>query len=121
MTHMRRPWRRRTAVRVSRARTLTVRSRIVVAILGVAAFGLAASGVASYLVQRQGVFAAVDAQLLNTVPNLKTIASGKTSTSPLTSVDAVLRVAMQQVIPASNEHVTGFIAHTTAIVPAVNL
>ena len=74
-----------------------------VAILGVAAFGLAASGVASYLVQRQGVFAAVDTQLLNTVPNLKTIASGKTSTTPLTSVDAVLRVAMQQVIPAPHE------------------
>ena len=74
-----------------------------VAILGVTAFGLTASGVASYLVQRQGVFAAVDAQLLHTVPNLKTIASGKTSTTPLTSVDSVLRVAMQQIIPASNE------------------
>ena len=92
-----------------------------VAILGVAAFGLAASGVASYLVQRQGVFAAVDAQLLHTVPNLKTIASGKTSTSPLTSVDAVLRVAMQQVIPASHESVLGFVNQKPALVPAVNL
>ncbi|HEY5180418.1 MAG TPA: HAMP domain-containing sensor histidine kinase [Dermatophilaceae bacterium] len=98
-----------------------MRSRIVVAILGVAAFGLAASGVASYLVQRQGVFAAVDAQLLHTGPNLKTIASGKTSTSPLTSVDAVLRVAMQQVIPASHESVLGFVNKKPALVPAVNL
>ena len=80
-----------------------------VAILVVAALGLAASGVASYLVQRQGVLAAVDAQLLHTVPNLKTIASGKTSDAPLTSVDAVLRVAMQQMIPAANESVLGFI------------
>jgi len=93
----------------------------VVAILGVAAFGLAASGVASYLVQRQGVFAAVDTQLLNTVPNLKTIASGKTSTTPLTSVDAVLRVAMQQVIPAPHESVLGFVNGKPALVPAVNL
>lgn len=121
MTHMNRPWARRTAVRGGRVRTLTVRSRIVVAILGVAAFGLAASGVASYLVQRQGVLAAVDAQLLNTVPNLKTIAAGQTSTTPLTSVDSVLRVAMQQIIPAADESVLGFVNNKPALVPAVNL
>ena len=92
-----------------------------VAILGVTAFGLAASGTASYLVQRQGVFAAVDAQLLHIVPNLKTIASGKTSPAPLTSVDAVLRVAMQQVIPAANESLLGFVDGKAALVPAVNL
>jgi two-component system OmpR family sensor kinase len=93
----------------------------VVAILGVTAFGLAASGGASYLVQRQGVLAAVDAQLLHTVPNLKTIASGKTSPAPLTSIDAVLRVSMQQVIPAANESVLGFVDGKAALVPAVNL
>ena len=92
-----------------------------IAILVAAGFGLGASGVASYLVQRQGVFAAVDAQLLHTVPNLKTIASGKTSTTPLTSVDSVLRVAMQQVIPASNESVLGFVNGKPALIPAVNL
>jgi len=86
-----------------------------------AAFGLAGSGVASFLVQRQGVLAAVDAQLLHTVPNLKTIASGKTSDAALTSVDAVLRVAMQQVIPAANESVLGFIDGKPALVTAVNL
>lgn len=121
MTHMNRPWARRTAVRGGRVRTLTVRSRIVVAILGVAAFGLAASGVASYLVQRQGVLAAVDSQLLNTVPNLQTIAAGQTSTTPLTSVDSVLRVAMQQIIPAAHESVLGFVNNKPALVPAVNL
>jgi two-component system OmpR family sensor kinase len=93
----------------------------VIAILVAAGFGLGASGVASYLVQRQGVFAAVDSQLLHTVPNLKTIASGKTSTAPLSSVDAVLRVAMQQVIPASNESVLGFVNKKPALIPAVNL
>jgi signal transduction histidine kinase len=93
----------------------------VVAILGVAAFGLAASGVASYLVQRQAVLAAVDAQLLNTVANLKTIAAGQTSTTTLTSVDSVLRVAMQQIIPAAHESVLGFVNNKPALVPAVNL
>jgi len=109
------------AARTGRRRTLSVRSRIVVSILAVAAFGLAASGVASYLVQRQGALAAVDTALLHTVPNLKTIASGKTSDAPLTSVDAVLRVAMQQVIPASNESVLGFIDGKPALVPAATL
>ena len=121
MTHMRTPWRPRRAALVGPRRILSVRSRIVVAILVVAAFGLAASGVASYLVQRQGVLSAVDAQLLHTVPNLKTIASGKTSGVPLTSVDALLRVALQQVIPAANESVLGFVDGEAALVPAVNL
>jgi two-component system OmpR family sensor kinase len=121
MTHMRRPSRRGHAVRANRARTLSVRSRIVIAILVAAGFGLGASGIASYLVQRQGVLAAVDSQLLHTVPNLKTIAAGKTSTAPLTSVDAVLRVAMQQVIPASNESVLGLVNKKPALIPAVNL
>jgi len=93
----------------------------VAAILVVAAFGLGASGVASYLVQRRGVLAAVDAQLLHTVPNLQTIGSGKTTTAPLTTVDAVLRVAMQQIIPAANESVLGFLDGKPALVPAVNL
>jgi len=82
MTPMRKPRWRGRAVRIRRRRILSVRSRIVVSILAVAGLGLAASGVASYLVQRQGVLRAVDAQLLNTVPNLNTIASGKTSDVP---------------------------------------
>jgi two-component system OmpR family sensor kinase len=67
------------------------------------------------------VLAAVDGQLLHTVPSLKAIASGKTSAAPLTSVDAVLRVAMQQMIPASSESVLGFVDGKPALVPAVNL
>ena len=58
MPQPRRRWR---ATRTGPRRTLSVRSRIVVAILVVAALGLAASGVASYLVQRKGALATVDA------------------------------------------------------------
>ncbi len=115
------PRRRWLVVRTGTRRVLSVRSRILVAILVVAALGLAASGVASYLVQRKGVLAAVDAQLLRTVPNLKAIAAGKTSNASLKSVDSVLRVAMQQLIPASNESVLGFIDAKPALVPTVNL
>jgi len=39
----------------------------------------------------------------------------------VTSVDAVLRVALQQVIPAANESVLGFVDGKPALVPAVNL
>jgi two-component system, OmpR family, sensor kinase len=121
MTHMPQPRRRWRAIRTGPRRTLSVRSRIVVAILVVAALGLAASGVASYLVQRKGVLATVDAQLLHTVPSLKAIAAGKTTGAPVTSVDSVLRLSMQQVIPASNESMLGFIDGKPALVPAVNL
>lgn len=105
-----------------------------VSILAVAGLGLAASGIAAYLVQREGVVASVDARLLRTVPDLKAIASGattdttdttSTSTSteptPLRDVDAILRVAMKQVIPAANESVLGLIDGTPALVPAANL
>ena len=118
---MGKPWRRWRLVRTGPRRSLSVRSRILVAILVVSAFGLAGSGVASYLVQRKEILAAVDAHLLHTVPNLKTIAAGKTTGAPLRSVDSVLRVAMQQVIPAPNESVLGFINGKPALVPAVNL
>ena len=104
-----------------RHRTLSVRWRIVVSILMVTALGLAASGVASYLVQREQVLTIIDDQLLRTVPELKTIAAGDTSAAPLTSVGAVLRAAMQQIIPASNESVLGFIDGMPALVPAANL
>ena len=92
-----------------------------VAILVVAALGLAASGVASYLVQRKGALATVDAQLLHTVPTLKAIAAGETTGTPVTSVDPVLRLAMQHVVPGSNESMLGFIDGKPALVPAVNL
>ena len=121
MTHTRSPWPRGGATRAGRRRILSVRSRIVVAILVVAAFGLATSGVACFLVQRQGALASVDSQLLGSVPNLKTIASRKTSGAPPTSVDAVLRAAMQQMIPASNVSVLGLVDGKPAVIPGVDL
>src|SRR5450759_3395121 len=41
--------------------------------------------------------------------------------APVTTVDSVLRLSMQQVIPASNESMLGFIDGKPALVPAVNL
>lgn len=90
-------------------------------ILAVAALGLAASGVASYLVQRERVMANVDSELMHVVPELKAVASGKTSVAPPATVDAVLRAAMQQIIPVANESVLGLIDGSPALVPAGSL
>src|ERR1035437_8883118 len=109
MNHMPQHSRRRTPPRTRPRRPAPVESAIVVAFLVVAALGLAASGGASYLVQRKGVLATVDAQLLHTVPSLKAIAAGETTGAPVTSVDSVLRLAMQHVVPGSNESMLGFI------------
>lgn len=102
-------------------RTLSVRSRILAAILAATAIGLAAAGVASYLVQRERVLSAVDDQLMHTVPELRAIAAGKTSANAPTTVEGVLRVSMQQIIPDANEGVLGFIDGAPALVPAVSM
>ena len=98
-----------------------MRSRIVVSILAATALGLTASGGASYLVQRERALASVDEQLMHTVAELKGIAAGTTSVTPPTTVDGVLRAAMQQLIPAADESVLGFINDDPALVPAVSL
>ncbi len=112
---------RRRQAAASRRRPLSARSRILASILLVTALGLAASGVASYLVQRERTLARVDAQLLHIVDELKTIAAGKTSASPPSTVDAVLRMAMEQIIPARNESALGLINNKPALISAVNL
>ena len=101
-----------------RRRGFSVRSRIIVAILTATTIGLAASGVASYLVQRQRVLTNVDEQLLQTVAELQTVASGTdTATTPAT-VETPLRATMQRLIPAPNESVLGLIDGKPAFIPS---
>ena len=114
--------RRRSEDAGARARRrLSVRSRIVVSILAVTALGLAASGVASFLVQRERALASVDSQLLHTVPELKSVAAGDTNAAAPKTAEAVLRAAMQRMIPSENESVLGLINGTPALVPAAKL
>ncbi|MHB1234698.1 MAG: sensor histidine kinase [Microbacteriaceae bacterium] len=121
MISVRRLRRRGHAERGIPSRALSVRSRILVSILLVTALGLAAAGAASYLVQRERVLSRVDVQLLHTVEELKTIAAGTTSASPPATVDAVLRLAVQQIIPARDESTLGLINDKPALISAVNL
>jgi signal transduction histidine kinase len=100
---------------------LSVRTRILVSILIVTALGLIASGGITYFVQRERVLAAVDENLLRTVPDLKSIAANGSSGTPPATVDALLRAAMQQVVPDAHESVLGIIDGKAALVPAATL
>lgn len=104
-----------------RRRTLSVRARILLSILAATALGLVAAGVASYLVQGERVRSAVDDQLLHSVSELKAIAAGETSDAPPSSVEGLLELAMQQLVPAVNEGVVGFINGEPALVPPTKL
>lgn len=95
--------------------------RILLSILAVTALGLASSGVAAAVVQADRIRAAVDDELLHSVSELTAIADGKTSDAPPSSVDALLRMAMQQMVPAAHESVVGFINGKPALIPATNL
>lgn len=112
---------RRGHARPRAHRTLSVRARISLSILVATALGLAAAGIASYLVQGERVRSAVDDQLLHTVSELTAIAEGKTSQAPPTSVEQLLKLAMQQLVPTANEGVVGFINGAPALVPPTNL
>lgn len=90
-------------------------------ILAVTAIGLAASGVASYLVQRERVLASVDEQLLRTVTELTAVASEGTGSETPDTVEALLRAAMQQMIPAADESVLGLVNGNPAFIPATTL
>ncbi|TAM70408.1 MAG: HAMP domain-containing histidine kinase [Microbacteriaceae bacterium] len=107
---------RHTTARVDR-RVLSVRARIVVTILLVAALGLLASGAATYFVQRERALAGVDQALMRSVTDLKAVASRDQATT----VDQLLRAAMQQSFPAQNESVLGIIDGQAALVPAGTL
>lgn len=91
------------------------------AILAITAVGLAGSGAASYLVQRERALAAVDSQLSRTVPALRAIAAGESSGQPPASASAVLREAMEQLVPAAHESTLGFIDYAPAFAPGGTL
>lgn len=100
---------------------LSVRSRILVSILATTAIGMAASGIAAYVVQTERARSSVDDQLLHTVSELKSIAEGSTSDSQPTSVNELLQLAMQQLVPSTNEGVVGFVNEEPAWIPPVTL
>lgn len=95
--------------------------RILLSILAVTALGLTATGVSLYVVQAERARSTVDDRLLRDVGELQAIADGETAEEPPTSVDALLRLAMQQIIPDENQAVVGIIDGRPALIPAGKL
>ncbi|WP_134402482.1 cell wall metabolism sensor histidine kinase WalK, partial [Cryobacterium sp. TMT4-10] len=92
---------------------LSVRVRILAAILLVAAAGLFASGAAASLVQRERTLDSVDSALTAEVGEARFIATESGSTS----LDAVLAAVVQQVRPGTNETTLAIIDGAAALAP----
>lgn len=121
MTAQRETSPRTTTRRHRKRRSVSVRTRILLAILAITAIGLAGSGAASYLVQRERALATVDAQLSRSVPELRAIAAEQASGEPPASVSTVLRAAMGQLVPSENESMLGLVDYVPAFVPGGRL
>ncbi|QNE47076.1 HAMP domain-containing histidine kinase [Glaciihabitans sp. INWT7] len=100
---------------MTRRRTITVsvRVRILAAMLVVAAAGMTVAGGTAFLVQRQRVLAQVDTRLEDTASRLRTIAADK----EYASIRELLTAAIQQITPDTNEGILGIIDGKPAVVP----
>ncbi|CAN5224964.1 ATP-binding protein [soil metagenome] len=100
---------------MTRRRTITVsvRVRILAAMLVVAAAGMTVAGGTAFLVQRQRVLAQVDTRLEDTASRLRSIAADK----EYPSIRELLTAAIQQITPDTNEGILGIIDGKPAVVP----
>lgn len=110
---------RRAAQRPRRSgKSVSVRVRILLAILAVSAVGLAGTGAASYLVQRERALASVDSQLSGVASALKEVAAREIANTPGVTVSGVLRAAMEQLVPPANQAVLGLVDFAPAFAPS---
>ena len=93
--------------------TVSVRVRILAAMLIVAAAGMTIAGGSAFLVQRERVLAQVDQRLNDTATRLHSIATEK----QYGSVRDLLTAAIQQITPDTNEGILGIIDGKSAVVP----
>ena len=93
--------------------TVSVRVRILAAMLAVAAAGMAIAGGTAFLVQRERVLSYVDQRLDETVGRLRSIAAETT----YPSVRDLLIAAIQQITPDTNEGILGIVDGKAAVVP----
>lgn len=93
--------------------TVSVRVRILAAMLVVAAAGITIAGGSAFLVQRERVLSQVDQRLTDTATRLRAIATEK----QYTSVRGLLTAAIQQITPDTNEGILGIIDGRSAVVP----
>ncbi|MET0885038.1 MAG: HAMP domain-containing sensor histidine kinase [Mycetocola sp.] len=105
----------------ARTRHVSVRVRIMVAILLVAALGMGALTASVYLVERQRALGEVNNRVYQLADELTAIAEGDEVAGPPATVDAFLSTAMQRILPEPNESVLGILNGEAAYVPDANL
>jgi len=96
-----------------RSITVSVRVRILAAMLVVAAAGMTIAGSTAFLVQRERVLAQVDQRLDDTANRLRSIASE----TQYASVRLLLTAAIKQITPDTNEGILGIIDGEPAVIP----
>lgn len=107
------------AARTRRARTVTVRTRILAAILVVTAVGLAVTGTLAYLIQRDLLLDAVDEQLRQQVESARRVI--EVDEVPVTSPRDALAAVISVVVPPANGSSVGIIDGEAAFVPGVDV
>ncbi|MEK8225672.1 hypothetical protein NKG05_05645 [Oerskovia sp. M15] len=93
------------------ARLLTVRTRILGAVLALAALGLVIAGGVAYTAQRQHVDERMDLSLTRSLEAFEALARDGINPSTgetFTSADDLVNTAMRQTVPAPHEGMVGF-------------
>lgn len=93
------------------ASRLTVRARVLAAVLALATLGMAAAGVTAYLLQRARVDETVDAALARDVDELRAVAAGPdpSTAQPVDSASRLLYLAIQRTVPPPTQGVLGVV------------
>jgi signal transduction histidine kinase len=100
---------------------ISVRARIMAAVLAVAALGMALAGLTSHLIQQQRIDARIDAALVQEVAEFRALAATGVDPStgePFTAVEALFFVALQRNVPDRNEGMLAMIDGEVALVPS---
>ncbi|WP_167044304.1 HAMP domain-containing sensor histidine kinase [Salinibacterium sp. ZJ454] len=105
----------------ARTRHVSVRARIILAILLVAALGMGALTASVYLVERQRALGEVGDRMYQLADELTAIAEGDEVAAPPATVESFLNTAMQRILPEPNESVLGILNGEAAYVPDANL
>ncbi|MBE1514233.1 sensor histidine kinase [Nesterenkonia halotolerans] len=113
----RRRLRRRAALR-----PLSVRARILAAVVGLAALALAAAGYTAFAIQQAQVEGRIDAELVADAEQFRVlheVGVDPSTGEPFTSPTELVRTAMERIIPTRNEGIVGLVDGQVAFTSAV--
>ncbi|WP_081802733.1 sensor histidine kinase [Actinotalea ferrariae] len=111
----------RSPLRRRAARLVTVRVRILAAVVALAALGMTVAGTAAFLLQRERLDQGIDASLERTTAEFRTLATQGVDPStgaPFTSVERLLQIGIQRTVTAQNEGIFAVVDGAVELVPA---